>query len=381
MSPTLNRSLIPMPTSSQDDSLLDPLLRDAGPTTHSDAMDVNDTPTAIDDELGGQDMSLSARARTHNEERERNIANNKAMLLGLGINKALAELDMVMGKPGKENYRASEKPKPKVPAKTKSSAGGRKHGGKKKGTLASGNVSPEDLEPAEQINKPSSTVTHSVPAISSNSTADLPRRMTRSGVKSTWVNTDVRLKVVSPDQRKWMKPAVEALVEVLGPVQENGMVDLWLKFETLMGHQDLKKKLTAEGRPWQLSDWLTRGRKYQSPPPIDKAPAYASTWREWWSLIQPDWRTDGVTWPMLKKDVEDEKWTDAMKGGMNGIFLAILSVSWWYAQCGAGDERNECKEAILDICWVLERMIKVRKTCEEESDRPAKRYVPNLGVC
>ena len=309
------------------------------------------------------------------------------MLLGLGIDKALAELDTVMGKSGKENYMASEKPKPKLkpkpkaPAKTKSSAGGRKCGGKKKGTLAPDNVSPEDLEPTEQINKPSSTVTHSVPTISSNLMVDLLRRMTHSGVKSTWVNTDEQLKVVNPDQCKWMKPAVEALVAALSPVQENSMVDLRLTFETLVGYQDLKKKLTTEGQPWQLSDWLTCGHKYQSPPPIDKAPTYTSTWCEWWSLIQPDWHTDSVTWPMLKNDIEDEKWTDVMKRGTNGIFLAILSVSWWYAQCGAGDERNECEEAILDICWVLERMIKVHKSGKEECDQPVKRYMPSLGVC
>lgn len=92
--------------------------------------------------------------------------------------------------------------------------------------------------------------------------------------------------------------------------------------------------------------------------------------------------TEGGTWPLSKKDVEGEKWEDAMKGGANGIFLAIVSVSSWYAQCSAGNERDECKEAIMDICWVLERMIEACKVVsEEESDHPTKRYVPNLARC
>lgn len=380
-------SSIRMPASSPDDFPLDPVLRDAGPTGPAiclDAMDVDDRPISTNHGSGGHDVSISTGAWTHNDESERNIANNRAMLQGLGIDKARGELDAVMGKPGKENYRAPEKPqtKTKAPAKRKGGAKGKQRGGKKKkkGSSTPGGISPSDPETIEQVHEPSNSVTHSVPTLTSNSTTNPPKRLTRSAIKSTWVNTEERLMAVSPDQSKWMKPALEALVGALGPAQENGVVDLWLTFETSMERRDLKK-LTADGRPWQLSDWLARGRKYQCPPPIDKAPAYASAWRGWWSSIQPAWRTEGATWPMLKKDVEGEKWVDVMKGGASGIFLAILSVSWWFAQCGAGNERDECEEAIMDICWVLERMIEARKTVEEESDRPAKRYVPNLAIC
>lgn len=60
-------------------------------------------------------------------------------------------------------------------------------------------------------------------------------------------------------------------------------------------------------------------------------------------MIQPHWCTEGGTWPLSKKDVEGEKWEDAMKGGANRIFLAIISVSWWYAQCSVGMKERSAR--------------------------------------
>lgn len=387
---------IPLPMPPSDDFPLDPVLKNAGPTSSAVApiedMDVDDP---LPEDLSDRGQSLphvdSTRAAAshdtdsehqynsigngvlaHHDRDERNIPNNMAMLRGLGIDQAPVDHSAVSGKPGKENYVASDQAKagPKAPIKK-----GKK--GKKKAPPTPGATSVIVPETREQLNELAKSSAPSLPTPISNSATDPSRRTTRSVAKSTCIDTKERLKLVATQQRKWMGPAVEALNAALGPAQENGVVDLWIKFETVVGKKGMKKKLTADGQPWQLEDWISRGRNYESPPPIDKAPAYASAWRRWWASMQPSWRMEGGTWPMLKKDVEGEGWLNVKKGGANGIVLAILGASWWYAQCGVGNERDECEEAIVDICWVLEKMIAacVASEDDEDDDRAAKRYV------
>lgn len=214
-------------------------------------MEIDDTPTAASHDNEGEDDA---------------IYNYQAMLQKLGV-------DSVAENSGKENYRPPEKPKAtmKAPAKKKSGTKGKGTRAKTKGGVAMSkqgggatpsiphDTLPSDLVAREQANGHSTSTSHAIPSHDSvpNSLIQPPRRMTHHSVKDTCVDTEESMKLVSADQHKWMMPALEALISALGPAQENGIVDLWLTFESLMKPQELKKKLTLNEWPWQLSDWIS----------------------------------------------------------------------------------------------------------------------------
>ena len=68
----------------------------------------------------------------------------------------------------------------------------------------------------------------------------------------------------------------------------------------------------------------------------------------------------------LSEDIPEDfmKWDDIMKGGLNGIFLVLLALSWW----GVGiqetckkNERDEFAIALHQVSWLLEIFLNIIK--------------------
>jgi hypothetical protein len=65
----------------------------------------------------------------------------------------------------------------------------------------------------------------------------------------------------------WMADAQHRFENVFITANEKSIVELWLKFEELLGYPDDRKtRLTKEMRPWNKA------------PPVDKASEFGATW-------------------------------------------------------------------------------------------------------
>jgi hypothetical protein len=85
--------------------------------------------------------------------------------------------------------------------------------------------------------------------------------------------------------------------------------------------------------------------------------AYREAWTSWWVACQPSWRR-GEGWPLPKEGVENATWGKLAARGKNGLFLVVMSTTWWAASLKSADQRHFFKEAVDDIRWVIEQQLK-----------------------
>ena len=109
-------------------------------------------------------------------------------------------------------------------------------------------------------------------------------------------------------------------------------------------------------RPEEIEWWMRRGRKYNRTPQIKDVAAFGASWMDWWAKMQPPRR--GTTWPFPHTPLRDQwQWNDLRKGGSNGLFLAIISLSWWLAEAvEVQGDLSDVKVALADVTWCLEQM-------------------------
>lgn len=91
-----------------------------------------------------------------------------------------------------------------------------------------------------------------------------------------------------------------------------------------------KMRLTTEGRPLQLKDWMQRHRPYTpNAVRITNVDEFGRDVKKWWNIMQPAWRrVDGNT-SQVYVPPENEDWSELAKAGPNGLLLLMLSVGWW----------------------------------------------------
>lgn len=151
------------------------------------------------------------------------------------------------------------------------------------------------------------------------------------------------------------------------------MLDDWLRFEHIMGPQDPKKsRLTKKARPQPVADWLDRQPGFHVAPPIGTPLEYGTSWCTWWRSMQPRWRREGDKLgdvQLSRCEMVDEAWVNVAKAGCNGIFLVLVSLSWWLVAAKEDSDRCWCLEAIDDVGWVLKQLVRrFANVVEEEAD-------------
>ena len=92
-------------------------------------------------------------------------------------------------------------------------------------------------------------------------------------------------------------------------------------------------------------------------PVVKDVGPYSSMWKTWWSNLQQSRRQHiGVSWP-LERSSDKCDWTVLMRGGCNGFFLVVMSLSWWVAAVKSKEEKAELDDVLDDVSWVLANMI------------------------
>ena len=103
-------------------------------------------------------------------------------------------------------------------------------------------------------------------------------------------------------------------------------------------------------------------RKYDHRPFIKSLPLFVTTWKNWWTGLQPNSRREGDTsWPLARVLPEDcDEWMKVNRGGCNGLFMVLMTLSWWLTEVGDGDTA-EVFDAIRDVVWVCQTLAEVNK--------------------
>lgn len=157
-----------------------------------------------------------------------------------------------------------------------------------------------------------------------------------------------------------------------------GLCEAWIEHEGRLQFPDGSKanRLSTEQRPDEVGWWIKDRRKYEKPPPLTDLRLFGASWKAWWQGLQPDWRQ--ASWPPSQVQVAEtqDEWEGLDKGGRNGIFVVVLTLSWWWSSAvDAGTSMDEVKVAVEDVRWVMGVMAKVlgKRPSNVDQASPRKR--------
>ncbi|TDL13188.1 hypothetical protein BD410DRAFT_700676, partial [Rickenella mellea] len=137
----------------------------------------------------------------------------------------------------------------------------------------------------------------------------------------------------------WLKCALKFIIaqKVEGQTWVE-MINMWVELDRRLRHPsqdgaDVAHRLGNKDRPEQVSIWMRYGRQYDKPPEIPSLDEFSTSWRKWWTALQPAWRknSQGPDWPLLlyNQGPDDESWPGVAKGGKNGFHIVIVTLLWW----------------------------------------------------
>lgn len=113
----------------------------------------------------------------------------------------------------------------------------------------------------------------------------------------------------------------------------------------------MPQRLTASGRPRELSALLSRHNKTNIPN-IDLK-TFVPSLQAWYRLNQPTWRIADADSPIFSQTLPvDAEWGTLRSGGGAGIFLLIMGVSWWIKKVGP-TWPADLVLLVEDLTWVL----------------------------
>ncbi|KAF8882628.1 hypothetical protein CPB84DRAFT_1851182 [Gymnopilus junonius] len=95
------------------------------------------------------------------------------------------------------------------------------------------------------------------------------------------------------------------------------LVHTWARFEVLEGYME-KSRLSSSSQPTAVTT-------YEPPIHIRK---YAKEFKNWWTILQPEWQTSDSA--ILLKEC-DSDWESLRKPGQNGIISIIVGLFYWGA--------------------------------------------------
>jgi hypothetical protein len=88
-------------------------------------------------------------------------------------------------------------------------------------------------------------------------------------------------------------------------------------------------------------------------------PVYGTEWVKWWTAAQPR-EYDTQEWPFSRDTNSDVDWCKFPANGKDGVFLAVMALSWWAPAARSSDEIASFEEAVIDLHWVIRELIRVR---------------------
>jgi hypothetical protein len=115
-----------------------------------------------------------------------------------------------------------------------------------------------------------------------------------------------------------------------------------------------------------VGGWQKRARKFSNIPTI-KVGEFVGAFREWWKALQPPNRDMSSGWPPPRDLSDDTDWSSLSHTGRNGVFLVMMSLSWWAHHATSPALVAEFDNVVEDVNWAFTTIVKFTST------NPAKR--------
>ena len=109
-----------------------------------------------------------------------------------------------------------------------------------------------------------------------------------------------------------------------------------------------QQKLSSDGRPQCISDWIRRGRSNTWRPVISSIPALEKSFEAWWTNLQPDWRKNDDALANVDGD-----WEILRKPGLNGILSAIVCLFYWGCKVQGNTTRCARWTTLVEDCILV----------------------------
>lgn len=104
---------------------------------------------------------------------------------------------------------------------------------------------------------------------------------------------------------------------------------------------------------------------------------YGTEWVKWWTAAQPQER-DTKEWPFARNTDHSIDWRRFPANGKDGIFIAIMALSWWALALRSPDELALFEEAATDIHWVIQELIRTKMALQDSpSNLPPPQVEPD----
>ena len=106
-------------------------------------------------------------------------------------------------------------------------------------------------------------------------------------------------------------------------------------------------------------------------PHVSNVQSYRNSWVAWWTSCQPPWRRENG-WPLSRECPSTVNWAKVGARGQSGLFLVIMSTTWWATSIKSEDDWAEFDAVVDDLKWVIDRIIEAlpAHTPSETSDTP-----------
>ena len=133
------------------------------------------------------------------------------------------------------------------------------------------------------------------------------------------------------------------------------LLRLWSAFEKKENFKE-QKKLSPDGRPQCVSEWIRRRRSTTWRPVISSILALEKSFKAWWTNLQPDWRKDNDG--SIAFANVDGDWEILRKPGLNGIVSAIAGLFYWGCKVQGNLTRRARWATLVEDCiLVLENIV------------------------
>ncbi|KAF7972065.1 hypothetical protein HWV62_19131 [Athelia sp. TMB] len=125
-----------------------------------------------------------------------------------------------------------------------------------------------------------------------------------------------------------------------------------LKLERAAGWTLKDHRLPTAGRPSEYAEWMRRARQ----PDFNRfEPDFGERLWLWWTSMQPPARVDDAR--LMRTSTQGLNWGAAAAPGKSGLFLIVLGLYWWAKSDGEHIE-DLWREAVVDVTWVCEHIVK-----------------------
>ncbi|KAL1714112.1 hypothetical protein EV715DRAFT_295471 [Schizophyllum commune] len=154
-------------------------------------------------------------------------------------------------------------------------------------------------------------------------------------------------------------------------------VGTWWKLEELDDYKGSKKLPKGNSRPDDIPAWIKHHRRVayapkvpKNVPPQDFLDDWKTSMWQWWSELNPPWRTRLVDGKVSGREAGD--WSKLDCRGVNGHLSVLKGLAWWFELEGKPEGSRAWQEIVEDVQWVLERVLQQRRQ-SNEGGRPNKR--------